>query len=267
MKSRIISALILLPFVIGALYLGGVVLTVAIALAATIGLWEFFRAFKVKDAGLKGLAYGYGAMVFLLYELTQMDGLLYLTIILILGYLAIYALKYPSVSIPELGTVIFALVYVVGLIMTILYIRGSQAGDWLIWWLFVIAFGSDSSAYFVGVNFGKHKLVPHLSPNKTIEGGLGGLVGAGLLSMVYGLLLSLFGFDSIPSYGILFAGGFFGSIVSQIGDLVGSAMKRQCGIKDFSRIIPGHGGILDRLDSLLTTAPYVFLIAVIFAWL
>ena len=107
-------------------------------------------------------------------------------------------------------------------------------------------------AYFTGLAMGKHKLCPHLSPKKSVEGAVGGVIGSVILCL-------LFGHFFVPDFKALcLIIGFFGSVVSQLGDLSASAFKRQMGIKDYGNLIPGHGGILDRFDSVLFTAPVVF---------
>ncbi|MBQ3277093.1 MAG: phosphatidate cytidylyltransferase [Oscillospiraceae bacterium] len=117
----------------------------------------------------------------------------------------------------------------------------------------IVAFSSDAGAYFVGMKWGRRKLAPEISPHKTLEGSLGGIVSSTALSAVYGLILMARG------YGVnlltLAGFGLFGSLVSQLGDLTFSAFKRQYGIKDYSNLLPGHGGVLDRFDSMYYLAP------------
>lgn len=127
-------------------------------------------------------------------------------------------------------------------------------GKFYIIYAFIHAFTADSAAYFVGRAFGKHKLAPVISPNKTIEGALGGVAFTVVLVELYGLILHFgFGFQVNYLYGILY--GVLGSTVSILGDLTFSVIKRQIGIKDYGNLIPGHGGILDRFDSMMMVAP------------
>ncbi len=119
---------------------------------------------------------------------------------------------------------------------------------------FVLSFGSDASAYFVGRFLGKHKLAPNISPKKTVEGAVGGVVGTVVLMIVYCLILDLC-FDFTANYLYAVSYGIIGSLFAIVGDLVFSAVKRQTGIKDFGNILPGHGGMMDRLDSLLVVCP------------
>ncbi len=120
---------------------------------------------------------------------------------------------------------------------------------------FVITMVSDSAAYFTGMALGRHKLAPHLSPNKTIEGSIGAFVGAIAAVLIYGLILMLLGFEI--RFLVLIIYGFLGSLLCQLGDLSFSAVKRLAGIKDYGNLIPGHGGALDRFDSMVFVAPLV----------
>lgn len=121
-----------------------------------------------------------------------------------------------------------------------------------IWIVVISAFGSDIFAYFTGVLFGKHRMAPNLSPKKTLEGAAGGLIGAALLSW-------LFGYIFMREYAaVCLLLGFAGGLAGMAGDLTASAFKRQMGIKDYGRLIPGHGGILDRFDSIIFTAPVIY---------
>ncbi len=123
----------------------------------------------------------------------------------------------------------------------------------------VAAFCSDSAALFTGMACGKHKLAPQVSPKKTVEGAIGGLVG-GMVGMV--IFRIVFFFCTVHSLNILWCMllGLVGAAMGQLGDLSFSAIKRQCGIKDYGRLLPGHGGVLDRFDSVIFAAPVIWLI-------
>ena len=123
----------------------------------------------------------------------------------------------------------------------------------------VAAFCSDSAALFTGMACGKHKLAPQVSPKKTVEGAIGGLVG-GMVGMV--IFRIVFFFCTVHSLNILWCMllGLMGAAMGQLGDLSFSAIKRQCGIKDYGRLLPGHGGVLDRFDSVIFAAPVIWLI-------
>lgn len=140
---------------------------------------------------------------------------------------------------------------------TIIWIRNVVPnGELFTWMIFIITVVSDSMAYFTGKFFGKHKLIPSVSPNKTVEGSVGAIVFTIIACLLYGNIINLGTIE-------LIAIGFLGSIVSQCGDLIASKLKRYTGIKDFSNLIPQHGGILDRLDSALLVSQFIFVIMII----
>ena len=127
----------------------------------------------------------------------------------------------------------------------------------MLWLVFLSAWGCDTCAYCTGVLIGKHKLAPVLSPKKSIEGAVGGVVGAALLGALFGALA-----EGDPGLYAVICG--VGAAASQIGDLAASAVKRQHDIKDYGTLIPGHGGILDRFDSVIVTAPMIYILALYF---
>ena len=138
-------------------------------------------------------------------------------------------------------------------------------GALAVWLIIISAWGSDTCAYCTGMLIGKHKLPSPLSPKKTIEGCIGGVVGAALIGFIYGMVFK----DSITEISspqVVFAiVGAVGSIIAQFGDLCASAIKRNHEIKDYGRLIPGHGGILDRFDSIIFTAPAVYVLLLFLA--
>ncbi len=142
------------------------------------------------------------------------------------------------------------------LMSSVVRILATSTGRYVILIPFLIACCCDAGAYFIGVKFGRHKLAPVVSPNKTIEGALGG-IGAGVLAMLlYTFILDVpLRFD--VSYGAAIVYGIFGCLVGELGDLCFSVIKRQTGIKDYGNLIPGHGGVLDRFDSILAVSPLV----------
>lgn len=140
------------------------------------------------------------------------------------------------------------------LLCAVVRIRNMEFGAAYVLMPFALAFLSDSGAYFAGVYLGKHKLAPTISPKKTVEGLFGGIAGAILGMMIFGLVLSL-GFGLRVNYLIAILYGILGSLASVLGDLTFSVIKRQAGIKDYGNLIPGHGGILDRFDSMTIVAP------------
>ena len=141
----------------------------------------------------------------------------------------------------------------------LLRLRLLEGGSWLVWAPLAISFGSDTCALFAGMLCGRHKLAPLVSPHKTVEGGIGGLIGGVLgLLLLRGIIAWKGGFTlwSLPE---VIAFGVLGSVISQIGDLSFSVIKREFGVKDYGKLLPGHGGVLDRFDSVTFVAPFVWI--------
>ncbi len=159
---------------------------------------------------------------------------------------------------------LFALLfYVTVSLSSIVLLRDEDWGEYFYLLVFITAWGSDIFAYFCGRLFGRHKLIPEVSPKKTVEGAVGGILCCGALTALYGFAVGCF-FDLRPSYLHLLLAGVVMSLVSMLGDLIMSYVKRHYGIKDYGWILPGHGGVLDRFDSVLATAPFLFMMYTLF---
>ena len=128
--------------------------------------------------------------------------------------------------------------------------------------LFVISWITDAGAYFVGCSIGKHKLIPNLSPKKTVEGAIGGIIACVAFSVLYVFILDKFGLSIFGGndYIKIIVVSLIGSVISQLGDFASSAIKREFNVKDFGNLLPGHGGVLDRFDSIIFVAPFVYYI-------
>ena len=130
--------------------------------------------------------------------------------------------------------------------------------------VFLIPWMSDTFAYLVGMILGKHKLIPEVSPKKTVEGAIGGVVFSAIVCLIYGVGLDLFFAHIKVHYYILFVFGAILAVVSQLGDLVASLIKREYGVKDYGKIFPGHGGVMDRFDSVLAVSTILMILCIIF---
>ena len=175
--------------------------------------------------------------------------------------MSIFVFTYPKYNNKQIMTAFFGMVYVGVMLSYIYQTRVLPGGAFLVWLIFLCSWGCDTCAYCVGVLIGKHKMAPKLSPKKSIEGGIGGLAGAALLGALYALAINKWGGASagVGEYALIC---FVGGIISMIGDLAASAIKRNHEIKDYGKLIPGHGGILDRFDSVIFTAPVIYYLAV-----
>lgn len=153
-----------------------------------------------------------------------------------------------KINIKKISEIVFIGTYVVFFMYHMMLMNKSP----YVWLVYIIAFGSDTFAYFSGKMFGKHKLYPEVSPNKTIEGAIGGIIGCTIISLIY------FDYLRINKYIYIIIFSVSASVFSMAGDLAASKIKRENGIKDFGNMLPGHGGILDRFDSVLFVAPTVY---------
>jgi len=259
MKTRILTAIVLIPLLVLVLLSGSPVIAAAVVIISAIGLYEFYKATGLKDKRYL-CALGYLAAVAVPLMRSFINPQLYAPLVYLFMFLlfVIMLAQHKTVSVTDAAMVIFSVVYIPYFLTNLLYIRELEYGRILIWIPFIGAFLTDTCAYFAGVFLGKHKLCPEISPKKTIEGSVGGILGCMAACMLYGLLMEK-AWSLNVNYLSLAALGFAMSIVSQIGDLSASIIKRKFGIKDYGSLFPGHGGILDRLDSVIMIAPLVYL--------
>jgi phosphatidate cytidylyltransferase len=261
MRTRIITAIVTLPILILPIFFGGISLFAFVWLLCAIGLYEFMKSYEVDFIGhlFIQIANGVYYVTLYIFGTSHLNGFIAFFMI---SLLLCFVLWFPNYDFKKISIMIAGFFYVTFFLSYIVLVRQVEIyGIWFVWLIFLLAFGSDSFAYFAGRAFGKHKLAKELSPKKTIEGAIGGVLGAVVLTVGYGYYLFTQGIiddlSKLISFAVL---GVVGSVFSQIGDLVASAIKRQTGIKDFGSILPGHGGVMDRFDSNIMTAPFVYYI-------
>lgn len=263
-KTRLISGIMLLAIAITFITLGENVLFGAVLVISLVGMTELYKIVKVERSllGIIGYLVAIGYNILIYFSLDDYLQLLFIGFLLIL--MVVYVIAYPLYRIEQVMTVFFGLFYVAIMLSYIYRVAALEDGAILVWLIFIGAWGSDTCAYAVGILLGKHKMAPRLSPKKSVEGCVGGVIGAALIGYIYALILG----DKIVGLTnprVLFAIiGASSSVISQIGDLAASAIKRNYNIKDYGKLIPGHGGILDRFDSIIFTAPIVYYLAVFF---
>ena len=180
----------------------------------------------------------------------------------VLVMMCIFVFTYPKYQNKQIMTAFFGMVYVGVMLSYIYQTRVLPGGAFLVWLIFLCSWGCDTCAYCVGVLIGKHKMAPVLSPKKSIEGAVGGVLGAALLGAIYAAATGAYNPNPAHTpliYAIICG---VGALVSMVGDLAASAIKRQENIKDYGTLIPGHGGILDRFDSVIFTAPVIYALAI-----
>lgn len=256
MIKRIVSGTILFSMLLVILILGNTtVVNIAVSIVGILAISEYFNAFKNKNRGdrIIGLILAI-SIAFIDFIPKELFTLLAPMVIAILFTKAI--VTNMKVSFVDMAVTGFGLLYILGFLMFIPLVYGAENGKFLIWYIAIASWGTDTFAYFVGSLIGKHKLTP-ISPKKSIEGSIGGIVGAVVLSMIYTILINKFAGLDI-SYLAILGITILLSILSQIGDLSASSIKRFVKIKDFGDIIPGHGGMLDRIDSIIFIAPFAY---------
>ena len=261
MIKRIITGLIALAILIPLLVFSGTfVFPILLALVTVICLFEMFRCMGIhKKYDITMSAYTFAVVVpfFMRYidnkvsvaKLCFVVGVMYLIIVF-----ASMIWSHGKIKFNDSMTIFVITAYIIGAINSIIFVRDFEdVGQYLYMLIFFGAWITDTFAYFSGYFFGKHKLIADVSPKKTVEGSIGGIIGCTLTFVVYGLIVDIV-FDRTANLWFLALMGFITSVVAQIGDLLMSVIKRHYGVKDYGRIFPGHGGMLDRLDSVLTVS-------------
>jgi len=258
MKTRIIAAAVLVPILLVlVLWAPKMFAAVIFAVLLAIGSYELlYRTHLVKHPRLVI----YSSIMAFAVVMWSYAGAVHawLLIGLMLYTLVLFAemmLDHVKVRIEMLALCYVAGAIVPFLLSALVRILIMTTGRYVIMIPFVVGFLSDAGAYFVGLKFGRHKLAPVVSPNKTIEGALGGVASAMVGMLIYTLILDLAFPQFRVNYGLALLYGLLGSVAGVFGDLCFSIIKRQTGIKDYGNLIPGHGGVLDRFDSIMMVAP------------
>lgn len=262
-KTRLISGIVLVIVAFLTIYSGGYVLWFTLAAISLIGLRELYGVVKVEKSPLGIAGYLAAALfyVLLLVKPGETDMQVMLFILMLVAVMAVYVFSFPKYTADQVTMTFFGVLYVAVMLSYIYQTRLLKDGLFLVGLVFLCSWGCDTCAYCVGVLFGKHKMAPKLSPKKSVEGGVGGLAGAALLGALYALAINKWGGASAgPAEYALIC--FVGGMISMVGDLAASAIKRNHDIKDYGKLIPGHGGILDRFDSVIFTAPVIYYLAV-----
>lgn len=276
MKQRVISALIMAVIGVTTVVLGGYVFGAFIFIVSTLALYEFYNAFEknhckpVKICGAFFLLMLALMIIFKSPSYTELivklpfgigernlfEPILYIAIMCML---AATIFRHEKHSFADVGVTLMGGFYAVYLVSYAHVLRSMENGIWLVLLPLVSAVAADTFALFTGMTLGKHKLIPKVSPKKTVEGAVGGWIGAILFTMIYYFVMRAFDVNvGLKWFDFLILGAVCG-IVAQLGDLGASAMKRYLGIKDFGKLIPGHGGVLDRIDSYLVVFPIVYI--------
>ncbi|MEE3436739.1 MAG: phosphatidate cytidylyltransferase [Lachnospiraceae bacterium] len=284
-KTRLISGIILIVLALATILPGGLPLLLMVGFISVVGMLEFYGAMNVirrnkaqipaagkeyeaKDpnalksqvkepmnalaaAGLVG-AVNYLVLIAYAPKPYYLFGVVGTLTLL----LAVYVFTFPRFHADQVVAAFAGMVYVAVTLGFIYLTRMAYDGHVLVWLIFLSSWGADTCAYCVGRLLGRHKMTPILSPKKSVEGAVGGVLGAGLLGLAYGSYLGRQGW-------IYFLICSVGALISMVGDLAASGIKRDKGIKDYGDLIPGHGGILDRFDSVIFTAPVIYFLSIL----
>ena len=256
-KTRLISGIVLVIIALATIISGSWILFFTLLAVSLIGMRELYKVMKVSDEHVTVLELvGYlGAVLY--YIAMKADFGNYGTMAIIISMILIlfvYVFGYPKYHAEQVMAAFFGVVYVAVMLSFIYITRSLPDGKFLVWLIFLCSWGCDTCAYCVGMLIGKHKMAPVLSPKKSIEGAVGGVAGAALLGVIYAAATQ----GKMAEYALICA---VGALISMVGDLAASAIKRNQNIKDYGKLIPGHGGILDRFDSVIITAPVIYYLA------
>lgn len=264
MDKRTISSIILVAIIATILIINNPIIdTILVVTLSVIGIYEYNKAFK--SAGYHPIEWvGYISSLSILFMGIGLDAQIKITlakmllpILLILMFIYIL-LKNLKVNIIDLAISFLSIAYIPLMFSFIKLIISMDHGRILIMFVFLGAFASDVMAYLIGCKFGKRKLCPTISPKKTVEGAIAGIVGV-IFSYIILAIVANTCFAMNFNYIYIAILGLVASISGQFGDLAASSIKRFCNIKDFGNLMPGHGGILDRCDSIMFVAPIVYI--------
>lgn len=263
-KTRLLSGIVLVIVLVATVGTGGEILFAFLGAISLVGMTELYKVVGVQGKLLGFAGYLAALAYYGLLWCGAMEYLAMLSILFLVLLMAVYVFTFPAFRAEQVMTVFFGFFYVAVMLSYVYQTRMLADGSVVVWLIFLSSWGCDTCAYCVGVLIGKHKMAPKLSPKKSVEGGIGGIAGAALLGALFALAMGRWGGASASPlyYAVICAAG---GAISQVGDLAASAIKRNHEIKDYGKLIPGHGGILDRFDSVIFTAPVIYYLAALLA--
>lgn len=277
--TRLASGVVLLVIAITTMSLGGLPLALTLCAISVVGFWELTHALcrvpQAQSGGLQpkggrfpnvleatGLA-GIFAYYLLLYFSGSHTWLMMCIVFVFLAVMFVYVAAFPRFDAAWAIDVIFAYLYAPVMLSFVYQTRMCEQGLYMVWMILISSWGCDTCAYVVGKLIGRKKIFPLLSPKKSLEGCIGGMLGAALIGGLYGVL---FVQKAFPDRNIIWSIALIcgvGALMSMVGDLAASAIKRNHDIKDYGKLIPGHGGVMDRFDSMIVTAPMTYFLTIL----
>lgn len=267
--TRTASGIILVIIALLTMSLGGIPLAITLLAISLIAYRELTKALLcATDAkklngmeiiGLLGVTAYYAAVYF-----SESEILLLMCIVAVfMAEMFLYVLTFPKYNATQVVASVFAFLYAPVMLSFVYLTRMCPSGMYIVWMILISSWGCDTCAYLVGKLIGKKRIFPILSPKKSLEGCIGGVAGAALLGGLYGYF---FVDKAFPDQNMTWIIAFIcavGAIMSMVGDLAASAIKRNHDIKDYGKLIPGHGGIMDRFDSMIVTAPMIYFLTIL----
>ena len=274
MAKRIVTAFIAILVGVSFIIIDNVwVWTVVAAFFGANAVWELIGAVNCRQFKLLTtlcLVFSAAVPFVIMFKLTWL--MAPMLAVFIMALFGVMLTKHKRIKFEHLTMCGVAAVMIPAALCCVLLFRYSAdpsnrgLGVFLILYVLFCAWFGDSGAYFVGTFLGKHKLCPNISPKKTVEGFIGGIVTVGVVVTITGLIFDFFVFDDIRvNYPVVIIVGMLASVFGVLGDLSASVIKREFGVKDFGNLFPGHGGVLDRFDSVLFVAPFVYLVCQYFS--
>ena len=268
MKTRVISGIVIALGLAAVIIPGGYILSLALLAVSLIGFFELSRALGVHEEGKRfNLLEICGYLSIFVHYIQMMiagDYRYYIFSLMFAFFLIMvcFVLAFPRFTSTQAINCFFCFIYAPVNISFVYLLRRRELGIYFAW-IPLIAWVCDTCAYFAGRALGRHKLVPQLSPKKTVEGAIGGIIGSVLVGAIFGYVLYRNVTHDTGVIFVLILITLAGSIISQLGDLLASGIKRNHKIKDYGNIIPGHGGIMDRFDSVIFVTPCIYFLAAV----
>ena len=266
--TRLASGIVMVIVALLVMSLGGIPLAVTLLAISLIAYRELTKALKcathekkvnaLEIIGLIGVTAYYAA----LYFSGEPVMLLMCVVALFMAEMFLYVVTFPRYNAEQVVGAVFAFLYAPVMLSFVYLTRMCPQGIYIVWLILISSWGCDTCAYAVGMLIGKKKIFPILSPKKSLEGCIGGVLGTAGIGALYGYF---FVENAFPEQKIMWIVAFIcavGAIMSMVGDLAASAIKRNNNIKDYGKLIPGHGGIMDRFDSMVVTAPMIYFLTI-----
>lgn len=257
-KVRLLSGIVLILLAFAFLFLGGLPLLGILVVISTIGYIEYSKVCGIDETALSLFSKIYIIILYIIEYNFNIKFVLPAILLCFLFHIGAFVFSYPRYDLMDVSKSLFGCLYIPTMISFIFLTRMQFHGLFIVWLIFISSWGCDTCAYCVGMLFGKHKMSPVLSPKKSIEGAVGGVVGTVLLTFLFLYIFKDKMNIEMSKIYLLSGLSAVGAFISMVGDLTASAIKRNFGIKDYGNLIPGHGGIMDRFDSVIVTAPIIY---------